>query len=126
MKVLQLITSAYRATLEEQDDTILWITQAMRNAGGELDVLLTGNAVNYAVEGQDASGLQFGAWRQTQPPRLHEDVALLAGRGARVFALAEDLKERGLQDCPRANGVIVIGRRDAATLMSEYDQVWRW
>src|SRR5512144_776010 len=70
MKVLQVVDTAYRATLEEQDDTIIWLTHAMRGAQAELDLLLSGNAVNYALVGQDASGLAFGEWRQTQPPRL--------------------------------------------------------
>lgn len=126
MRVLQLIASAYRATLEEQDDTILWITQAMRSAGGDLDVILTENAVNYALKGQDATGLQLGSWRQSQPPRLEDDIAQLVARGARVFALTEDLMERGLHDCPRTSGVVMIGRADAAALMTEYDMVWRW
>jgi hypothetical protein len=39
-----------------------------------------GNAVNYAVRGQDAAGLAFGTWRQTQPPRLADDIAALAQR----------------------------------------------
>src|SRR3546814_12535583 len=80
MKVLQIIETAYRATLEEQDDTVVWITHAMKGAGGDLDVLLRGNAVNYGLHGQDAAGLAFGEWRQTQPPRLADDLAGLVGK----------------------------------------------
>jgi sulfur transfer complex TusBCD TusB component (DsrH family) len=126
MKVLQIVSSAYRATVEEQDDTILWLTQAMKNAGGDLDVLLTENAVNYALTGQDASGLAFGEWRQTQPPRIEDDLARMIAKGIAVYAVAEDLGERGLADCATVKDVRRISRGDVARLMNGYDQVWRW
>lgn len=126
MKVLQMVSTAYRATIEEQDDTVLWLTQAMTNAGGKLDVLLTCDAVNYAVAGQDSSGLSFGEWRQTQPPRIEDDLTRMMGKGIEVFAVAEDLVERGLLDCAMVKGVRRVTRGDLPRLMNGYDQVWRW
>src|SRR5712692_446877 len=78
MKTLSIIESAYRATIEEQDDTIVWLHGAMKGAGADLAVLLRGNAVGYLVDKQDAAGLAFGDWRQTQPPTLAKDLAALA------------------------------------------------
>ena len=126
MKVLQMVSSAYRGTIEEQDDTILWLTQAMKNAGGTLDVLLTANAVNYAIAGQDASGLAFGEWKQTQPPRIEDDLARMIENGIAVFAVADDLAERGLADVAMVKGVRRLPRAEIARLITGYDRVWRW
>ena len=125
-KVLSIVTTAYRATLEEQDDTILWLSHALKGAGADLDLLLRGNAVNYAVRGQDASGLAFGARRQTQPPRLADDVARLAAKGVRVFIVEDDLRERGISDEDLIPGMQRLGRSDTPELFGRYEQVWSW
>ena len=97
MKTLSIIESAYRATLEEQDDTIVWLHVAMQSAGAEIAVLMRGNAVNYLVTRQEASGLAFGDWRQTQPPAIASDLAALAAKGVEVSYVAEDLVDRGIE-----------------------------
>jgi hypothetical protein len=126
MKALNIIESAYRATIEEQDDTIVWLTHAMKGAGADLAVLLRGNAVNYAALGQDAAGLSFGGWRQTQPPRLSDDISSLVAKGVAVYAVAEDLAERGLGPGDILNGVQRVGRDGLPQLLGGYDQIWHW
>lgn len=126
MKVLQIIETAYRATLEEQDDTVVWITHAMKGAGGDLDVLLCGNAVNYGLRGQDASGLAFGEWQQTQPPRLADDVAGLIGKGVDVYYVQDDAVARGIRKSALVEGLKPIARNNIAALLGSYDQVWHW
>lgn len=125
-KVLNIIETAYRATLEEQDDTVIWLTHAMKGAGAEMDVLLRGNAVNYAMKGQDASGLAFGEKRQTQPPRLDEDVAKLIAKGTKVYLIREDLVERGIDQEELISGVEMVSRQELPKLFAGYDQVWHW
>lgn len=126
MKALQVIASAYRCTIEEQDDPAVWITHAMKGAGADLGVLLRGNAVNYAVKGQDASGLSFGGMKQTQPPRLDNDIAGLMDKGIDVYVVAEDLAARGIPAPHLVAGVKPIAREAIAGLFGDYDQVWHW
>jgi sulfur relay (sulfurtransferase) DsrF/TusC family protein len=126
MKVLQIVETAYRATAEEQDDTIIWIAHAMRGASAELGVLLAGNAVNYVTAEQDASGLTLGAWRQTQPPVPAQDVAALIRKDVPVYCIKEDLAERGLLEGKLLEGVVLMSRAQMPRLFAEYDQVWRW
>jgi len=125
-KVLQVIETAYRATLEEQDDTIVWICHAMKGGGADLAVLLRGNAVSYGIKNQDASGLSFGARRQTQPPRLADDVGKLIGKGVDVFIIEDDLGERGIERTELIAGLKPIPRSGIAKLFGGYDQVWHW
>ena len=125
-KILQIVESAYRGTIEEQDDTIVWLTHAMKEAGGDLDLVLRGNAVNYAVKGQDASGLQFGEWKQTQPPRIAEDVAKLTEKGIGVFVVKEDLRRLGIDIGDLVSGPKTISRSEIPKLFAKYDQIWHW
>lgn len=126
MRVLNIVESAYRATLEEQDDTVVWITHAMKGAGADLSVLLRGNAVNYAVSGQDPSGLSFGGAKQTQPPELAEDVAKLVTKGVDVFVVSDDLEDRGIAQGDLISGLKPVRRGDIAKLLNGFDQTWHW
>ena len=125
-QVLQIIDNAYRCTIEEQDDPAVWITHAMKGAGGEFGVLLKGSAVNYAVKGQDASGLQFGARAQTQPPRMEGEVAKLLEKGIPVYVVSDDVSDRGLEASDLLPGVGSVPRSGVAGLFGKYDEVWHW
>jgi intracellular sulfur oxidation DsrE/DsrF family protein len=126
MKVLSIVETAYRATLEEQDDTVLWFSHSVRSAGADIDLLLQGNAANYAVRDQDASGLAFGDQRQTQPPRIANDLAKLIAAGVTVYAVREDAAARGLDPSELIDGIEWIHRSRAAALIGNYERVWYW
>ncbi len=125
-KILSIIESGYRATLEEQDDTIVWITNALKGAGADITVLLRGNAVNYAVKGQDASGLSFGARKQTQPPRIDSDLAKIMEKGIAVYVVEDDVSERGLERTDLIAGLNSVPRSGLPALIAEYDHIWSW
>ena len=125
-RILNIVSSAWRATLEEQDDTIVWLTHAMRGAEAQVAVLLAENAVGYAARAQDASGLAFGARKQTNPPRLADDLAKLAGKQVRVYYVGEDAAERGIDAGELIDGVEPVERAKLPRLFAEFDQVLRW
>jgi sulfur relay (sulfurtransferase) DsrF/TusC family protein len=126
MKILQIVDTAYRATLEEQDDTILWLTHALRGAGADLGVLLRGNAVNYAVAAQQPVGLAIGDWRQSHPPALAADLKGLRNKGVELFAVKEDLEERGITGEQLIGGIELVARSRMAGLVGSFDRVWHW
>jgi hypothetical protein len=126
MRVLQIIEPAYRATLEEQDDTVLWFTRAIRAAGASADVLLCGTAVNYTVRDQDAEGFRVGGWTQRHPPAIEHEITKLIESGARVAALAEDLAERGISAGSMLPDIEVLSRKSLGGLCAQYDRIWKW
>jgi hypothetical protein len=126
MKILNIIEAAYRGTIEEQDDTILWLTTIMKGAGGDFTVLIRGNAINHCLTAQDCSGLSFGGWEQMQPPRLANDTASLIDKGVEIHYVAEDAAERGLRPGDMVPGVKPISRVAVAELCNAHDQVWHW
>jgi hypothetical protein len=123
---LMIIETAYRATLEEQDDPIVWITHAMKGAGADLAVLLRGNAVNYGVRRQDASGLAFGDKKQTQPPAIAEDVAKLVAKGVVVHIVEDDAADRGLERGELVEGLTPVPRSGLPKLLGAFERVWHW
>ncbi len=125
-KQLHIVESAYRATLEEQDDPVIWLCHALRGAGAELDLLLEGNAVCYGVRSQQVAPLQFGERRQKQAPDLARDLGGLLGKRVCCFYLEEDAAERGIEPRELLEGLVPIAREKLALLFSRYDQVHRW
>lgn len=126
MRVLQIIEPAHRATLEEQDDTVLWFTRALRGAGAAADVLLVGSACGYAARGAQCPALAIGDWQQQHPPAIEHEIGKLLESGARVYALREDLAERGLGAQAISPGIAVRSRAELPGLLDEYDRVWKW
>ena len=124
MRVLSVVNRAYRGTIEEQDDTVLWLMAMCRSAGTDLTVLLRGEAVSYAVAGQGSDDLQVGTTTTAGAPRIDEDVERLIERDVLVLAVSEDVEQCGLADRPLLAGQVT--RAGLPTLFAEFDQIWNW
>ena len=125
-KILSVAERAYHGTIEEQDDTVLWVSHMLKNAGADISMLLRGNAVNYGVIGQDASGLSFGGVKLEVPPTLDKDVANLIAADVPTYIVKEDLEDRGIREEELAKGLQVISRSELAGLYDSHDAIWHW
>ena len=126
MKVLNIIETAYRGTLEEQDDPVVWILHAMKGAGADHSVVLSGNAVNYAVMAQGAPPLMFGDKVQKHAPRIAEQIAGLVTKGVQVMVVRECLTARGIDEEELMDGLTLVKQGALPKVMNGYDQVWHW
>ena len=126
MKVLNIIETGYRATLEEQDDPVVWIIHAMKGAGADHSVLLRGNAVNYTVMAQGVPPLAFGDREQKHAPRIAEQVAGLVAKGVAVMVVKESLAERGIGEDELMDGLMLVHTAAIPKMMNSFDRVWHW
>jgi len=127
VKLLNIVSSGYRATLEEQDDTVVWITHCLRNAGADVDLLLQDAAVNYPVRDQSVKPIAIGGRGQSHAPDVHGQISDFVGNGSSsVYVVEEDLVDRGIDPRRLLQEVEVVARGELPKLLSRYHQVWHW
>lgn len=124
--VLSVIDTAYRAAQEEQDDAGLWFSAACQNAGVDVDILLTGNAVNYAVPGHRENSLLLGGGTVPHPFDPAKDIERMASKGVSFYLIREDAEERGIDPASLIGSVEPIARAQLADFIGEYENIWHW
>ena len=126
MNLLNIVSSGYRATVEEQDDTVVWISHAIRNADADVDLLLCGSAANYSVKGQSVEPIMLGGRTQKHAPDVHGQVRKLLEAGSRVFAVSDELEARGIDSSQLLEDVQLVRADELPGLLNGYDHVWHW
>jgi hypothetical protein len=123
-KVLNVVECAYRATLEEQEDTALWFAHmGAAKAGVDTTLLLRGNAVNYLNKRQRVEALRIGDRHLGHPPKLVEDVEAFIKAGIPVYYVEEDAGERGLERSDFVAGGKPLARLGVASFIASFDRV---
>jgi hypothetical protein len=98
----------------------------LRQSGADITVLLTGNAVNYAVRGQQPPALRFGLAAIEFPPRLDRDLQQAAEAGVKLVLVRDDADVRGIPVTTLMPEVERISREQLADFLNGFDLVWHW
>ena len=125
--IICIMDQGYRASVEEQDDTVVWMAHMLsKNEGTTTGLVLRGSAVNYANKAQQSVGVTFGDWSQKHPADFPRDLARYQEDGGRIFVVKEDLEARGLGQGDLIEGAKLVERGALAGLVAEYDHVSFW
>ena len=125
--VLCICDQGYRASIEEQDDTVVWMAHMLQRADDtDAALVLRHSAVNYAHRGQQPAGVSFGDWTQAHPADFPRDLAKFLADGGVVYALTEDVEQHGLTQADLIDGIKPLQREGLAGLVAEYEFVSFW
>jgi hypothetical protein len=125
--MLCICDQGYRASVEEQDDTVIWMAHMLqREDDTTVTLLLRGSAVNYANQAQRSVGVTFGDWSQAHPADFPRDLTRFREDGGLVLALGSDLARYGLTETDLVDGVTTVKDVDVATLIIDHDVVSFW
>lgn len=124
-KILSILSHTEYGNLEDSDIG-LFASAFAPVAGQQLTMLLREDAVNYAVRGQDGTGIKI-AGTPIQPGFLIEtDLRSLNQANIAVYAIREDLEERGIKPNELVEGVKLMSRKEIGKLVDQFDSVWNW
>ncbi len=124
-KILSILSHTEYGNLEDSDIG-LFASAFAPVAGQQLALLLREAAVNYAVRGQDGTNIKI-AGTPIQPGFLIEtDLKSLSQANIPVYAIREDLAERGVNANEVIDGVTLMSRTELGQLVDQFDTVWNW
>ncbi len=124
-KILSVLSHTEYGNLEDSDIG-LFASAFAPVAGSQVTILLTEDAVNYGVRGQEGTGIKI-AGTPVQPGFLIEmDVQSVQEAKIPVYAFREDLAERGIGEAELIKGVQLMSRKEYGKFVDQFDTVWNW
>jgi sulfur relay (sulfurtransferase) DsrF/TusC family protein len=124
-KILSVLSHTEYGNLEDSDIG-LFASAFAPVAGSPMTILLTEDAVNYGVRGQEGTGIKI-AGAPVQPGFLIEtDVKSVQEAKIPVYALQEDVAERGIEPSELVSGIKLMSRRELGKFIDQFDTVWNW
>lgn len=124
-KILSVLSHTEYGNLEDSDIG-LFASAFAPVVGSQMTVLLSEDAVNYGVRGQEGGQVEI-AGGKVQPGFLIEtDVRSVQQANIPVYAFREDLTERGIGSDDLIDGIRTISRAEYGRFVSGFDTVWNW
>jgi sulfur relay (sulfurtransferase) DsrF/TusC family protein len=124
-KILSVLSHTEYGNLEDSDIG-LFASAFAPVTSNQMTLLLSEDAVNYAVRGQDGTGIMI-AGGTVQPGFLIEtDLQSLQDSKIPVYALKDDLEERGLSERDLISGVKILRKDEFGKFVDQFDTVWNW
>jgi len=124
-KILSVLAHTEYGNLEDSDIG-LFASAFSSVAGQPLTLLLREDAVNYGVRGQDGTGIKI-AGLTVQPGFLIEtDLSSLKQSNIPVYAVSEDLEERGIKQADLIAGIQLLSKKELGKFVDQFDTVWNW
>ena len=124
-KILSVLAHTEYGNLEDSDIG-LFASAFASVAGQPLTLLLREEAVNYAVRGQEGTGIKI-AGAVVQPGFLIEtDLRSVHQANTPLYAIQEDVEERGLRKDELIEGIQLLSRTELAKFVDQFDTVWNW
>ena len=122
-----IVETAYRATLEEQDDPVVWLCHACAAPAPSSTCCSTGNAVAYGVRAQEVAPL---AVRQPAPAERarsrRRPRAVSSPSGSPASTWRRTPPSAAIDAGELLEGLVPVSRAKLALLFAGYDQVHRW
>jgi len=97
-----------------------------RRSGADITLLLMGNAVHYAVYGQQLPPLSFGTAVITFPPRLDQALRKAIQASVKLVLLRDDVEMRGIPASALMPEAEQISCEQRADFLHGFDIVWHW